>query len=49
MLIVNLAVSDIIMMASNGAPLTYNVFFSNYWIFGRAAKWEMKIITIKKA
>jgi len=37
MLVVNLAISDIIMLLTNGLPLAYNVFQANYWIFGKTA------------
>ena len=35
MLVVNLAISDIVMILTNGVPLAYNVFVANYWIFGK--------------
>eukprot|EP00088_Acartia_fossae_P045054 TRINITY_DN4816_c0_g1_i1.p1 TRINITY_DN4816_c0_g1~~TRINITY_DN4816_c0_g1_i1.p1 ORF type:complete len:371 (-),score=48.69 TRINITY_DN4816_c0_g1_i1:359-1471(-) len=35
LLIINLAVSDMIMIISNGIPLTYNMFFENWWMFGK--------------
>jgi len=34
-LIVNLAVLDMLMILSNGVPLTYNVFHHNYWMYGK--------------
>ena len=34
MLIVNLALSDFIMMLTNGIPLTVNMFKGNFWAFG---------------
>ena len=35
MLIINLAVADMLMILSNGAPLVVNMFFANYWVFGK--------------
>jgi len=35
MLIVNLALADMFMIISNGAPLVVNMFFANYWVFGK--------------
>ena len=35
MLIVNLAISDFFMLVTNGIPLTINMFYSNYWIYGK--------------
>ena len=35
MLIINLAVSDFLMLFTNGLPLTINMFYNNYWIFGK--------------
>ena len=35
MLIINLAISDLIMLLTNGLPLTINMFQSNYWRFGK--------------
>jgi len=35
LLVVNLAVSDMIMIITNGIPLTYNMFHENWWMFGK--------------
>ena len=35
MLVINLAIADIFMMVTNGGPMFSNMFYENYWIFGK--------------
>jgi len=35
LLVVNLAISDMTMIITNGIPLVYNAFYENWWIFGK--------------